>query len=255
MLILTLWPGEVRADAAADEANKGKEALERGEVKEARLHFTKAIELDPHNADYHYLRGSAYVGSGNENRTAIQDLTEAVRLRPKYREAFFLRALAYSLENDSPKALSDYNEVVRIDPTYGLGYWERGKIKYGDKDYSGAVADFAEVKRLMPKRELGYYGLAFVNSACPDPKYRDGKKALEYATSACDLTASKNGYCLAILAAAKAELGEFGDAIKWQKKAIESLPSGLEDIKKMHEKRLEAFENRKPLRAASMSKD
>ena len=57
-------------------------------------------------------------------------------------------------------------------------------------------------------------------AACPEAKYRDGRKAVESATRACELTEWKRSEFLDTLAAAYAESGDFDAAVTWQMRAI-----------------------------------
>ena len=79
-------------------------------------------------------------------------------------------------------------------------------------------------------------------ATCPNPTYRDGKKAVEIAIEACELTRWKEAYCLETLAAAYAESGDFANAVKWQIKAIEleADPKEKEDYRA----RLKLFQER-----------
>ena len=56
---------------------------------------------------------------------------------------------------------------------------------------------------------------------CPTEKYRDGKRAIDFATKACEFTNWKDGDFLDTLAAAYAEAGEFEKAVKWQLEAVD----------------------------------
>ena len=57
-------------------------------------------------------------------------------------------------------------------------------------------------------------------ATCPEAKYRDGGKAVESATRACELTKWKSSEFLNTLAAAYAESGDFDAAVTWQTRAI-----------------------------------
>ena len=59
-------------------------------------------------------------------------------------------------------------------------------------------------------------------ATCPDPAHRDGKKAVENGTIACELTDWKVSAQLDTLAAAYAEAGDFLNAIKLENQAIDS---------------------------------
>lgn len=59
--------------------NEGHEHLGSGEYDEAIVSFTKAIELDPKNANFYGYRGDAYDGK-NDYAKAVKDYTKAIEL-------------------------------------------------------------------------------------------------------------------------------------------------------------------------------
>ena len=89
--------------------------------------------------------------------------------------------------------------------------------------------------------------MAWLLSTAPDAKVRDGKRALEAAKKACELTEYKNGGYLDTLAAAYAEAGDFEKAVEWQDKALKAGDIPVKDLDGAR-KRLELFKQKKPYR-------
>ena len=88
-------------------------------------------------------------------------------------------------------------------------------------------------------------GRAWLRATCPDETYRDGAKAIEDATKACELTGWNDLYCLDTLAAAFAEAGQFDKAVECQEKAIELAPDDeKEDLGTRHK----LYQERQPYR-------
>jgi serine/threonine-protein kinase len=98
-----------------------------------------------------------------------------------------------------------------------------------------------------PRSSGTFNQLAWIWATCPDPDVRNGDRARECATRACELTEwGEPGY-LDTLAAACAECGEFDDAIKWQEKALALIEDG--DRRADYQTRLDLYEEGKPARA------
>jgi len=94
--------------------------------------------------------------------------------------------------------------------------------------------------------------LADLYATCPEEKFRNGDKAVELASKACELTDYQNHSGVNILAAAYAECGNFGKAIEYQKKAIELLDCFVAIYHILdYKKRLAAYKKKKPWRQAS----
>ena len=88
-----------------------------------------------------------------------------------------------------------------------------------------------------------------LRASCPDSKIRDGAKALKDSKEACELTEWKNPFFLEAYSAACAETGDFAEAVKWQKKVLDS-PSYTNGSEMGNEARgrLKLYETKKPFR-------
>jgi SAM-dependent methyltransferase len=91
------------------------------------------------------------------------------------------------------------------------------RCPWGEK----ALADYTAAVRLDPTDADTIDSIARLLSSCPRDGLRDGKKAIEVASKACELTSWKSASFLSTLAAAHAECGDFKEAVRWQKKAID----------------------------------
>ncbi len=180
---------------------------------------------------------------------AITDCDEAIRLDPGFANAYGCRGLVWAGRSEFDKALADYTEAIRLNPRGGWVYENRGYAWENKKQFNKAIADYGEAIRLDPKGALAYNATAWIWATCPETKYRDGKKAVEAATHACELSQWRDAEHLGTLAAAYAEAGEFAKAIEFQVKAIKLYTSPADQ--KMGEARLELYIEKKPYRETS----
>jgi tetratricopeptide (TPR) repeat protein len=197
----------------------------RGLVRHARKEYDKSItdfdesiRLDPTSALAFIGRGASR-GSKKEYTKAIADYSEAIWLDPLAIAAYDNRGLAWHAKKEFDKAIIDYNLAIRLDPQHNFAYCNRGNAWNALGKYTKAIADYDEAIRIDPKCASAHGSRAWISSTCPDATYRDGKKAVESALRACELTEWKDAQLLGVLAAAYAEAGDFESAVTWQTRA------------------------------------
>jgi uncharacterized protein (TIGR03067 family) len=222
-----------------------------GEFERAIQDLTKAIKLRPGSAEAYYWRGESYLrGKKRQDLDrAIADYSEAMRLEPRLRNTCYLgRGFAHSAKRDHKQAVEDFTHALRLDPgnTHILSL--RGDAHRAGKDYQSAAGDYLKAVERLPKDHDLLDSVAWFLATCPDPKVRDGGKAVELAKRACDLTDSKRPTYLDTLAAACAECGRFEEAVRWQEAALRSseLP---EDQREAARARLRLYKEGRPYRA------
>ena len=226
--------------------NRGGVWHAKKDYDKAIADFTEAIRLDPKREGPYYNRGHAWYAK-KEYDKAIADYNEAIRLDPKHALAFNNRGIAWRAKKEYDKAIADFTEAIRLDPKdAGAYYYNRGHAWHDKKEYDKAIADYGEAIRLDPKDGAAYNHLAWLRAVCPKPECRDGKKSVELASRACELSGWKEAYHVGTLAAAYAEAGDFDKAVEWQTKA-NALYTESQD-KDKGEKRLKLYREKTPYR-------
>jgi tetratricopeptide (TPR) repeat protein len=178
---------------------------------------------------------------------AVDYFTDRIRTNPSDGSAYSSRAVAWRLKGELDIAIKDNDEAIRLYPKQAASWINRGLAWGAKKEYDKAIQDYDEAIRLDPKFADPFNGRAWLLATCPNGKYRDGKKAIEAAKGACELTDWKNWHHTDTLAAAFAEAGNFEKAVAEQEKALADKSLDKDDRAKA-EKRLALYREKKPYR-------
>ena len=237
-------------DSAAECFRQGYELSRSHKYREAIPYYTKTIERDGSNSGEYCNRGHAWNTLGEYDK-ALADFNEALRLDPKDAHACNNRGVTWLRKGEYDKAIADFNRAVAVDPKHAGAYTGRGKVWNEKGQYDKAIADLHQALRLNRQNADAYHLLAWIQSTCPDEKFRDGKEAVENASRARQLDGGKHWNPINTLAAAYAESGDFEQASQWQQKAVdlvESDRSVKEKDKEAVRGRLELYKAKKPYR-------
>ncbi|BHF67175.1 hypothetical protein SprV_0301020000 [Sparganum proliferum] len=94
---------------------QGNHCMTEEKFHEAVTCYSKAIELDPHNAVYFCNRAAAYSRLNNHDES-IRDCERAVAIDANYSKAYGRMGLAYSNKGNIPKAIDCYKKAISLDP-------------------------------------------------------------------------------------------------------------------------------------------
>ena len=84
-------------------------------------------------AERHYRAGMSKLQSGDQS-DAMVDLSHAIKLNPKYDEAYLARGAANKRSNDFVAAINDYDKAIELNPSNEPAFYNRGLCKLRLKD-------------------------------------------------------------------------------------------------------------------------
>ncbi|TWU35190.1 Cellulose synthase operon protein C precursor [Novipirellula aureliae] len=199
--------------------NRGRSLNFKGAHDSAIQDFTEAIRLDPQHADAYGMRGLAWQNIGDYCK-AIADYNLAIRNDPESADAYHNRGNAWVYRGKLRKAIADFTQAIRLDPKSATSYNSRGSAWRRKGRWGKALADLEQALELEPHSADRRRVLAAYLAVCPQRRCRDGTRAVQLMTEACEITDYKNAEHLIYLAAAYAERGDFPSAIAILQKAL-----------------------------------
>ena len=106
---------------------RGQALFRIGNYRQAIPDLTRAIELNPENSyDLTYF---SYLARGDcnrllkQNEQAVLDFSEAINLKPDSFDAYYSRALTYSLLKKYSLAFPDCENAIRLNNRFAKGYF------------------------------------------------------------------------------------------------------------------------------------
>ena len=259
----------------------------QGDRPEAIADLDKAIRVAADDAVPLVLRARIHQQAGDSVRAAA-DIKRVLDKRPDYPAALELRGIIAAENRDYPAAIEDFRRLVAQQPDdAGLvgqlatlylaakqprqaikrftrsieldeksfsGWRGRSDAEISIGDHKAALADLEQALALEPDDAGVLNNLAWLLATSPDDAIRDGKRALELARKACEETKWKQPHIISTLAAGYAEAGDFAEARKYSKQAVESDES-TPDIKQQLQGELASYEAEKPWRERQQQGD
>ena len=252
----------------------------KGEQPKAIADLDKAIEIDPDDMIPLILRARILQQAG-ETEKALADLEKVLGKQPDHPAALELRGLIAAERNDYPAAIRDFRKLVsthsddavvigqlgmlylaakqpreairrftralELDEKQFLSRRGRSDAEISIGDHKAALADLEKALALKPDDDGVLNNLAWLLATSPDDDLRDGKRAIELATKACEETKWKEAHIISTLAAGYAESGDFENARKYSQQAVETGAEAPE-VKEQLQKELASYEAEKPWR-------
>jgi Flp pilus assembly protein TadD len=267
---------EIKPDYTDAHNNLGEALFQKGRVDDAIAQFQKVLEIQPGYVHAHYNLGIALAQKGLLDE-AIDQFRRTLEVLPDYLAAYnnlgfilaqkgftdnaivqFRKALEIQPDNAEAhsnlgnvllqkgrvdEAITHYQTALQIKPNdvevhnnLGSALLQKGRVDEAIIQYQKAL----EIKPGYPK---ALNNLAWILATIPQASLRNGSQAVELAQQANQLTGGENPIILRTLAAAYAEAGRFGDAVRSAQKAIElAQAAGQNNLAKQFNNELKLYE-------------
>ena len=154
---------EFDSDCAAVHHSLGFAYYKEGEFDLAQEALQKAIELNPQNANYHYVLGQLledWTELDGAWEKAIQEFTRAIELDTSYIEAWYNRGSLYEKLGDLEKACEDFKQVVSRAPAFPAARHNLGVLHMKRQHWEDAERVFEEILEVEPREPDAHYHLA-----------------------------------------------------------------------------------------------
>ena len=254
---------------------------------DALADLDRAVDLAPGDPGARLLRARVRIQADDEPGSR-EDLEAVLRREPDNAAGLEMRAMLAAANQDFPAAIGDIRRILSKRPDdvgllgqLGMLYLfaeqprkaierftralelddenfpcRRGRsdaaISIGD--HQAALADLEIALTLKPDDPGVLNNLAWLLATSPDENIRDGARAVELATKACESTNWRQAHIVSTLAAGYAEQGDYDNAKKYSRQAVET--GGVTDeVREQLEKELASYEESKPWRERQEDKD
>ena len=202
---------------------RGYEKSAKGDYAGAIEDFTQAIKLKPDDVDAYDGRGGAKAQNGDYTG-AIEDLTQVIKHNPQDVNVYIQRAQVRHALKDFTGAIEDYNQALKLIPDdsyFIITYFiinSRGRAKLESGNHTGAIEDFTEAIKLQPNETYGYN-----NRGLAKRKLGDYDAAMEDHSQAIILRPDES-YAYRYRGQVKVELEDWTGAIEDYTQAIKLNP-------------------------------
>ncbi len=221
--------------------------LRKDNLKEARADVDRVLQINATLTRAILLRS---VISAAEGRVldAIADVQTLLRHDPNNVELRLQLASYYVADQRPRKGISILNTILEKDKENWQALRARGDARLSIGQHAEAVQDYNAALKQAADNDGVLNNLAWVLATSPKDEVRDGQRAIELATKACEVTNYEMPHILSTLAAGYAETGDFEKAIHWSTKAVELGREKLKDQLEQLEAELKSYQDGKPFR-------
>lgn len=228
--------------------NFGVALARLGDLEQARRQFAEALRISPDYTEASFQLGVLHTKQGDYAQ-AVERFRAVLRSDPEHLTASFNLASLLSATGRHGQAVEYYLRVLERDPGHAVGQRMLGVTLARLGRYEEALDRLERAHRAMPDQTGVAEALARLLAASPHDGLRDGGRALKLIREAAR-DGERDPERIETLAMAHAEVGDFPQAVRWQRRAIAvAAELGRRDLLPVFEHNLRLYERGEPCRA------
>jgi tetratricopeptide (TPR) repeat protein len=121
---------------------RGIVRMRLAEFEDALSDFSRAIELNPEDAESYVRRGEVQAFFQRDLEAGLADLNQALTIDPNYTSAYLSRGNVNGQLEHYEAAVDDYTHYLELKPDQSWVYLSRGSAYYRNGDDANAAKDF-----------------------------------------------------------------------------------------------------------------
>jgi tetratricopeptide (TPR) repeat protein len=204
---------EMSPDFAEADYNLGNALLQKGEIDAAILHCQRAVRIEPNDPEAQVALGNALFKKGLIDESIVH-YQKALAIRPYYVTAHYNLSSAFLKKGEIDKAIFHCQAVLSTQPEHADAHTILANAFLQKGEIGNAIEQYKKTLEIAPRSVPALNNLAWILATYSDPAFRDGTKALELAQRANEFSGRNNPIILRTLAAAHANVGQFGTAVE-----------------------------------------
>lgn len=230
--------------------NLGILLTKQGKTAEAIEHYQKAIELNPNHAGSYDNLGNLLATQGR-TAEAIEQFQKALEVEPDNAKVHYNLANIYFARGRWDEAIEHYQQALKQMPDSVHAHYQLGLALERRGQVAAAIAQLQKVVKLDPLHVTAKNNLAWLLATSSEASLRDGRKAVELAQQAVQLSGGLSPQILDTLAASYAEAGRFPEAVETARRALDlSVAQNNKALAEVIQNQLKLFEAGTPYHEA-----
>lgn len=136
--------------------------LENNDTVQALADVEKALEINANAFNGYLMRSEIALKHENDKQKALENIDQAVKLRPKDTNLYINRAYLRYINDDYFGSMADYTYALQLEPLNKTALFNRALLRTEVSDFDNALSDYNQILDMDPQNDLALYNRAVI---------------------------------------------------------------------------------------------